>query len=286
MTVYDDGNSPEVRDSLHRLDDDRISYHPNPVRLGIGGNKLAGWLAAKGQYLVHLDDDDTWEPEFLSTLVPHLEADQSLAVAFGGQYIIDENGDIDPAATQAIQEQYRGGLAPGRHWPIARLALVDMSIPVATGSVIRRDVVDPLRMPRRTNIVADYWLAYLVVRSGGAAFYDERQLVSYRRHGASATAAAGIGWHSSFAECYRAFLADESLRELWPIFRSRLAASERRVATLQLLAGDTRDARHAARRALAAAITPSTVAVGAATLAGSVGRRAAVAASRRSHRSG
>ena len=159
-------------------------------------------------------------------------------------------------------------------------------MPVATGSVIRRDAIDLLRLPQATNVVADYWLAYLVVRSGGAAFYDPRQLVSYRRHNLSATAAGGAVWHASFAECYRAFLDDQALREQWPVFRSRLAASERRIAALQLMAGDARGARAASRRALAAAVTPATVAVAAATLTGRVGRRAAIAASSRARRSG
>jgi glycosyltransferase involved in cell wall biosynthesis len=280
LTVYDDGRTPEVHDIVRRLGDPRISYHPNPVRLGIAQNKFAGWLATRSRYIANLDDDDTWEPDFLSTLVPILEADQSLAVAFSSQYIIDEAGTVDPERTRANQNHYRGMLTPGRQWPIDRLALVDMSLPVATGSVISRDVLDAGRLPHALNMHADFWLAYLIVSSQRAAFYHDRALVSYRIHDQSATAGAGLVWHASWADCYRAFLGDEALRALWPDFRAQLAISERRVAALQLIAGDTRSARQASRRALTAAITPSTVAVAGAALAGRVGRQAALAARR------
>jgi hypothetical protein len=123
--------------------------------------------------------------------------------------------------------------------------------------------------------VADFWLGYLVVRSGGAAFFEPKSLTRHRVHGgASATAAGGVAWHQSFAACYRRLLRDPQLRPLWPEFRSRLGACERRTAISQIKSGEAPAARRSCRRSLAAAVTPATLAVSAMSLSGPVGRRA------------
>jgi len=238
LVVHDDGGIPENREVLDGFGDPRIVHRVNPRRLGIGANKFSGWQAADGRYVASLDDDDLWEPTFLGTLVPILEADPSLVIAFGSHAIIDAHGVVDSEATATNEARYRGGLAPGRHERLDRLVLVDQAIPLTMGSVIRRERIDWQDFPPETDVVADFWLGYLVVRGGGAAFYEPQSLTRYRVHGASATAAGGIAWHASFAACYRRLLRDPQLRELWPEFRSRLGACERRAAICQLKAGD------------------------------------------------
>jgi hypothetical protein len=274
LTVYDDGGLPQTRAVIESFADARISHHVNISRLGVGGNKLAGWQAVTTRYFANLDDDDVWEPRFLSTLVPALAADETVAIAFGSQRIIDERGEVDENLTEATEGWYRGQLAPGRHWPIGRLVLVDMSAPIATGSVIRRSAVDWSLSPSSDNILVDYWLGYLIVRSGGAAYFQPEPLARYRAHGGSASATSGLAWHTSCAECYAQFARDPALASLRPIFRERLAASEIRAASMQVIAGDMRSARATTRRALAAALTPTTVGLAIAAHSGALGRRA------------
>lgn len=277
LTVYDDGGMPESREVVESFRDHRITHHPNRARLGVGANKLAGWRAAQGKYFANLDDDDLWEPDFLSTLVPPLEADSSLAIAFGSQTVIDEHGTVDPELTRATEDHYRGTLTTGRHESIDEMMLVNHSVPVATGSVIRSNAIDWDCLPGGANILVDYWLGYLVVRSGGGAFFHKGPLARYRVHGGSASASAGVEWHTSLAECYRQILSDDSLAALRPVFRERLATAESRAARLQLVAGDMRAARASSRRALAVAITPQTVGLVLAAHAGRLGRRVAAA---------
>lgn len=275
LVVHDDGGIPENRDVVEGFGDARIFHHANPRRLGIGANKFSGWQAADGRYLANLDDDDLWEPHFLSTLVRILESDPSFVIAFGSHAIIDVDGVIDPVATATNEARYRGELEPGRHEPIDRLVLIDQSIPLTMGSLLRRERIDWRDFPPETDVVADYWLGYLLVRSGGAAFYEPQSLTRYRVHGASATATGGLAWHRSFAACYRRLLRDPQLEPLWPELRSRLGAYERRTAICQLEAGDALAARRSCRCALAAAPTPATLAVAAMSLSGPLGRRAA-----------
>ncbi len=274
LVVYDDGGMPESRGVVAAFADERITYHLNQRRLGVGGNKLAGWQAARGTYFANLDDDDVWEPRFLSTLVAALEADPTLAIAFGSQRIIDEHGDVDEVLTKASEQWYRGELAAGRHWPTDRLLLVDMSVPISTGSVIRREAVEWSPAPSAGNILVDYWLGYLIVRGGGAAYFHDEPLARYRAHGGSASANAGLAWHTSCAECYAQFASDPALAELRPLFRERLLAAQIRAAALQLISADTRSARATTTRALAIAVTPTTVGLAIAARAGALGRAA------------
>jgi len=280
LTVYDDGDLADNREVVRAFGDARLDYHPNATRLGCDRNKFAGWRKATGKYIINLDDDDIWEPRFLSTVVPILEADSSLVAAFVSQYIIDQAGVIDQEQTIANEQHYRGSLARGRHWPIDRIALVDQAIPVATGTVFRRETIEWELLPDVKAIHSDYWLGYLAVRSGLAAYFLREPLVSYRVSPHSVTKDAGVEWHEAWAECYRRLLSDERLRNLWPTFRGRLATCERRVAASELLAGDVPAARKSSRRALAAAVTPATVVVAAATLAGRFGGRRVLAAAK------
>src|SRR5665213_1554407 len=274
LTVRDDGGTPENREVVESFGDRRISHRPNAVRLGVGANKLAGWRAAQGKYFANLDDDDSWEPNFLSTLVPPLEADPSLVIAFGSQTIVDEDGAVDEELTRVTEENYRGALAPGRHWPIAEMMLVDHSVPVATGSLIRSSAIDWSCMPASENILVDYWLGYLIVKSGGGALFHKGPLARYRVHGASASATAGVEWHTSLAECYRQIVADATLAPFAPLFRERLLTAETRAARQQLAEGDMRAARASSRRLLGLALTPTTIGLAAAAHSGPLGRRA------------
>lgn len=274
LVVHDDGATAENRAIVEGFGDARIVHRVNPRRLGIGANKFSGWQAANGRYVANLDDDDVWAPHFLSTLVPVLEANPSVVIAFGSPSIIDAHGDVDAEATASNEATYRGGLAPGRHEPLDRLLLIDKAIPLTMGSVIRRECIDWQDFPPETDVVADFWLGYLLVRSGGAAFYVRQNLTRYRVHGASATAAGGVAWHESFAACHRLMLRDPQLWALWPEFRSRLGAHERQAALCHLVAGDAPAARRSCRRAMAVAVTPATIAVAAISLFGPAGRRA------------
>jgi glycosyltransferase involved in cell wall biosynthesis len=274
LTVRDDGGTPENREVVESFGDRRIAHHPNAVRLGVGANKLAGWRSTQGEYFANLDDDDSWEPNFLSTLVAPLQADPSVAIAFGSQTILDEDGVVDDELTRVTEENYRGALTPGRHWPIAEMMLVDHSVPVATGSLIRSSAIDWSSLPASENILVDYWLGYLIVKSGGGAFFHKAPLARYRVHSASASATAGVEWHTSLAECYRQIAGDTSMAAIAPIIRERLFTAETRAARQQLAEGDMRGARASSRRLLGLALTPTTIGLAAAAYSGRLGRRA------------
>jgi glycosyltransferase involved in cell wall biosynthesis len=274
MLVCDDGRDDQNRRVGEAFADSRIRYRRNPKRLGVGANKFSGWQAAAARYVANLDDDDVWEPNFLSALVPRLEADPELTVAFSSHYVIDAQGRIDEQQTERVDAQYRAGLAEGRYEPFARLALVNQAIPTTNASILRRAAVDWHDSPGDVDVVADFWLAYLVSREPGGAYYCPQRLTRHRVHQESATAAVR-GWHASSAACYRRLLRDERLADMHDVFKTRLAEAERRLAVEQVRTGRRADARRSSQRALAAKVDARAIAAAVITHSGPLGREVA-----------
>ena len=54
-------------------------------------------------------------------------------------------------------------------------------------ALFRTEAIDFDDFPEEVSSSYDYWLTYLAVRNGGAAFYEPRRLTSYRVHPGSET---------------------------------------------------------------------------------------------------
>jgi glycosyltransferase involved in cell wall biosynthesis len=212
VIVSDDGDGGEVRRVLEGIDDARVRYRRNAERLGVAGNTLAASLEARGEYIAYLNDDDSWEPGFLATLVPRLEADRDLSVAFGDHSIMTADGSVDSGLSELSTRRFgRDRLRPGVHRPFCRLALVDKSIPTVMTAVIRRSVIDWDDFPSEAGPAYDLWLGYLACRDGLGAHYEPRRLTRYRAHEQAQTQAARVAHGRGVAYCYERFLRDPRL---------------------------------------------------------------------------
>jgi glycosyltransferase involved in cell wall biosynthesis len=193
IIVSDDGPSDEIARFVASFDDPRIRYRHNGRNLGIALNHYAAFREAKGRYLANLDDDDTWEPTFLAELVPPLESDPSVTVAFCDHYLIDAKGQTIQGRTEFNTRTYRRhDLAPGRHQPFVEMAIVNESIPMAMAAVFRKSILDDAPYPPGIGGCYDHWLSYLATRKGGAISYVPRRLTRYRIHPGSGTAWRGF----------------------------------------------------------------------------------------------
>src|SRR6202011_4272058 len=95
IVVSDDAGTDDVPAVLREFDDKRIRYRRNARRLGLSGNTLAASLEARGKYVSYLNDDDLWEPDLLSTMVPPLEARDDVVLAFSDHHVADLHGVVD-----------------------------------------------------------------------------------------------------------------------------------------------------------------------------------------------
>jgi glycosyltransferase involved in cell wall biosynthesis len=193
LIVSDDDSSDEVAGYVASLEDSRIHYRRNPRNLGIAMNNLAAFSVAKGRYIASLHDDDIWEPEFLATLVPALEADDEITVAFCDHHLIDENGRLLPERSDGNSHFFkRDHLQPGRHQPFLKQAIIDSTIPMVMAAVFRKSIREGAEFSPQVGGSYDYWLAYLAVRGGAAVYYVPRRLTRYRIHHQSGTNVRGM----------------------------------------------------------------------------------------------
>ncbi|MBW4615113.1 MAG: glycosyltransferase family 2 protein [Desmonostoc vinosum HA7617-LM4] len=229
--------------------DPRIRFVRNSHNLGMVTNIINGFKMARGKYIACLHDDDIWEKTFLQKLVPLLEANPNLALAFCDHYVIDANAKIDVFLTQECSKTWkRFDLKEGIYQPFYELGIVNMSIASANAAVIRKEVVDWDLIPVQVGGCYDLYINYLCSRSGLGAYYYPEKLTRYRQHEQTDTLNSnpqiGIRKAQNHIFCYERFMEDAQLEELQPYFRRRLLESTYALGMSLLQAGQTKAARY------------------------------------------
>ena len=228
--IVSDNCSPENPELIvNSFEDSRICFSRNQSNLGMFPNTMNAFKKARGKYVASLLDDDLWEKDFLAKLVPALEANSNLALAFCDHYIIDGNGVIDAAATEKCSRFYkRTNLQEGTYQPFYKLSLIDRAVSTATAAVIRREIIDWDSIPPEVGGSWDIYLNYLCCRSGLGAYYCPDKLTRYREHENTDTMQSGrrnfqakIRKAKSDLFCYEQFMKDEQLAELYPYFEKK-----------------------------------------------------------------
>lgn len=221
-------NPQAIVDSFN---DERIRFSRNETNLGMFPNTIKAFKMARGKYVAALLDDDMWKPDFLEKLVPPLEANSDLALAFCDHYIMDADGKIDRAKTEEYSTFYkRANLKEGTYQPFYRLALVDNAVSTATAAVIRSEAIDWDSIPSDVGGSWDIYLNYLCCRSGSGAYYYPEKLTYYRAHEQTDTMQSGSRNYNAKIRkaqadlfCYEQFIADANLQEFRPHFQHRWA---------------------------------------------------------------
>jgi glycosyltransferase involved in cell wall biosynthesis len=296
IIVSDDGSSANVfEDVVAPIGDPRIVYRRNPTTLGMGLNIWGALTSAKGKYVATLHDDDLWEPDFLSRLVPALESDSTIGVAFCDHAVIDEAGVLNPAAADTNTHNWRRDLlAPGRIEHFMEIALVNNSVPAAMAALFRKEAIDWTDFPSEIGTYYDVWLTYLSARTGAAGYYEPTRLTRYRVHQASETVAWGrlSGRLRALRQSefmLRRCLADPALASIRPVMARRYRQTVNALTLTLLEDGKPQEAREMLRRAISLVRRPEHAVMLAATVlptgllkgAGRVWRRARLFLSRR-----
>ena len=236
-------DSPETRAVVQSFNDSRIRLRCNPTNLGIAGNHLAAFREMTGSLFSVLNDDDEWEQDLLTKLVPLL-ANDDVVVAFCDHSIIDGLSKIDADETEANTRRWKRDTLPaGIHRPFFKIGLVEQSIPMVMGAVIRTDAIDFTNFPLDTGPHYDLWLTYLAAKSEQGACYLPERLVRYRVHPTAQTASQSPENSASSKYIYSRFLNDSDLREYQEIFRARYVEAQVAHGIALLRQGSTREAR-------------------------------------------
>jgi glycosyltransferase involved in cell wall biosynthesis len=241
IIVSDNGPSAEVEELVRSYGDPRLRYRHNGGNIGAMRNALAAYACARGAYIVTLHDDDLWEPTYLARLVPALEADPDLTVAFADHSIMRPDGTVDERTSERNTRLWgRAGLREGVHRPFYRLAIIDRAVSIIT-TVYRRSAFDWSAFPREVGPLYDFWLAYLACREGLGAYYVPERLTHYRVHPDQLS--RGDPFLQPKAYCYHAFLADERLAPIRADIKRLNARVDISLGLSLLEAGRRADAR-------------------------------------------
>lgn len=240
ILVSDNAASPEVADLVASYGDARLRYRHNGGNIGLTGNALAAYRDARGEYVSTLHDDDMWEPALLQELVPPLEADRDLVLAFSDHWVMRSDDSVDPQLSEAATRRWgRHGLREGTHRPFYGPALADRAIPIGA-CVIRRSAIDWNDFPAEIGTGYDMWVAYLASREGAGAHYSPKRLMRYRWHPGAESASRDQRYR---IYCYNRFLADERLRPIRPALQRVAAESSTSHGISLLRTGRGREAR-------------------------------------------
>ena len=224
IIVSDDGSSDSTLDIARKFQNAtprkggptwKILSRKKP--LGVAGNFSSALAEATGAFIAFADQDDIWEVNKLESLIPHFDDARALLV-HSDALLIDakehEMGSLMRALRVTVRE--RTALRGGR----ALDALLRRNLVTGATMVIRRSLLETA-LPIPEGWIHDEWLALVAALQGGV-FFDQRQLVRYRQHGANQIGASRL----SAAE------AGERLRENRSAFFARKALRNRALSDL------------------------------------------------------
>ena len=231
ILVSDNCSSENPQAIVESFEDSRISFWRNETNIGMFANAMNTFKKARGKYVASLNDDDVWNQDFLEKLVPVLESNSDVAIAFCDHYVIDDIGVINYSVTERTTRVWkRHHLKEGIYRSFCEIGLVNASIPSAVAAVIRKDIVDWDSIPPEVEHKWDLYITYLCCRSGLGAYYYPDRLTRYREHTQSDTAIGGrrdleakIRKAKAEIFCWERFMQDECLQEWKPYFRQKWA---------------------------------------------------------------
>ena len=258
IIVSDDFSSESPQKIVDDFNDPRLRLRRNETNLGVGLNVTYAFKEAKGKYVASLNDDDVWQKDFLEKLVPYLEANRDVVLAFCDYYVIDGDGKVNQKTTgEHTQREKRQDLQAGIYQPFYKLALIDKAVFSASAAVIRRSSL-PWEKLHEAGVFWDYYMTYLVCRSGQGAYYYPEKLAFYRVHEQSENIISGsknvqakIRKGKAAIFCCQTFIEDSNLQEFKPHFERELAHDRTTLAIGFLRAGQVAEARPYLRTAIA-----------------------------------
>lgn len=190
LVISDNASTDDTAEAVMAFGDPRIRYFRNDRNIGAPANWLNAVANAVGRYCVIIGDDDRWAPTLLERLVPPLDDNPDVDVAFSDHWLIDADGRVLKEASDEWSRKYgRASLQPGCHKPFLDLALHAQAL-LTTCALIRRESMLSLGAldPQAGGVALDYYLFARIALAGRGAFYVPECLAYYRVHPRSGSA--------------------------------------------------------------------------------------------------
>ena len=183
--IIADDSGLRLAESIYKLyeKDARIIYQPNSHTIGVVNSIKVAISNSNGSFISILNDDDSWEPDFLQSLIQPLRENNNRVIAYSDHWIMDAEGIVDTQATDINTKNYkRHNILTGEIENPKKTVLIDNGIPLAMASVFRKDA---LTLDALTVDVAgayDFWISCLLASTGLPFYYVKQRLTNYRVH--------------------------------------------------------------------------------------------------------
>jgi glycosyltransferase involved in cell wall biosynthesis len=241
-------NNPQT--IIDGFQDPRLKFFRQTRNIGAFANVIGTFKRANGKYVASLLDDDAWEEDYLSKMIPLLEENPDVVIAFCDFYIMDKDGVIDLPKTERYSHIFgRKKLSEGLYNPFHELALISKSISPAFASIMRRDAIKWENIPPEVGLIWDTHLAYLFSSTGHSAYYLPCRLTRSRKHSQTITSQGGSNTNLKLSKaegevfCCKTYLADEEISSLHPHFERKLAHNLTSLGIALVRKGERRKAR-------------------------------------------
>ena len=200
----------------------RVRYRTHAAPVGVAENHRTAIAEVTTPYLAILNHDDAWEPGFLETLVPPLDAHPECILAFADHWFMDSADRIDVAMSERMTTRWgRATLTEGEQSDRASL-LAGGTVPVAMSTLLRTAEAQRHPIPNAAGPAYDIWLNYALATEQRPYWYSPRRLTRWRVH-QSATSAGNPDWYRGTAYTWELVRADPHFTAIHPQ-ASRLAA--------------------------------------------------------------
>jgi hypothetical protein len=172
IVVSDDCSTDDTVQVVRGFAGQGVRLIRQPQNLGRAGNLNAVIRASAGKYVCKLDADDLLGPDYLSSLVPVMEAHPNITFAHCACRLIDGGGNFKGYARSISGSFLRPGL---REWP--RYVFGSKAVNII---LIRRAAFETVGgYDRRFGYSQDWKMMRELLRLGDV-YYHDRVLASYR----------------------------------------------------------------------------------------------------------
>lgn len=207
IIVTDDSDSEAIREIVESFASPLIRYRGNNPTLGVALSLRATVEEARGDYIAILNDDDVWEPEFLSTLVKPLEQDVDCVLSFSDHWVITGEGTVELEKTNVNTARHGRRLLPeGKVDNAIDLVLNKNGIPLAMAAMFRKDAVCWELLVKEVSGAYDFWISCLLVATGRPVYFSAKRLTHYRVHSATETARKASDKNENMVFIYKKLL--------------------------------------------------------------------------------
>lgn len=188
VLVADDSGAALSREVVESYEDPRIRFRPNPVTLGVATSVRGAIKQASGEFIIIINDDDSWEPTLLAELIAPLVANPNVVASFADHWLMQEDGAIDHARSDRFSHEFRRDVLPhGIVSDPALIAVVYHAVPINISTLFRKNALNlDLIVPEVTGAY-DYWISCVLAACGRPFYYVSRRLARWRLHSAMET---------------------------------------------------------------------------------------------------